>query len=87
MSWHFARTRYRIEGGLQQSCDEHGRMGDRLLWEKETMGDKDRDSEDWKRPDQDDDDDIEKRHDLGDRSPGGGREEDTLPDRDGPPRK
>lgn len=51
------------------------------------MGDRDRDRDDWKRPDRDDDDRIEKRHDLGDGHPGGGREEDTLPDREGPPRK
>lgn len=48
------------------------------------MGDRDRDNQDWKRPDRDDDDRVEKRHDLGD---GPRREEDTLPDPDSPPRK
>lgn len=51
------------------------------------MSDKDQEREDWPRPDRDLDEDT-KRHDLGDQGrPGGGREENTLPDRDGPPRK
>ena len=49
------------------------------------MGDKDRDRrEDSPRPDRGDDGEF-KKHDRGTGPPG--REEDTLPDRDSPPRK